>query len=144
MCLLQSIYPDSWNDRIENKMHDRISVCISVMDAAVELNAPPNLSAAVAFHESKFNSSVVSKAGARGPMQVLPKYWCPDGKLKGCDLLREGIHALKVYLAKYDDEKEALCHYNAGNKCTKQSRYYARRVLSTRKRLAYIESIVFE
>ena len=148
IALLQTLYPESWNDRIEKKMPDRISTCISVMDLAVEMDAPPNLAAAVAWHESGFNASAVSKAGARGPMQVLPKYWCPNKKLEGCDLLVEGIRALKVYLAKYKDEKEALCHYNAGNKCTKQSRYYARRVLSTKRRLTYIEhhieSIVFE
>ena len=144
ICLLQSFYSDSWNTRVEREIPDRISVCISVMDAAVEVGAPPNLAAAVAWHESRFNDTAVSRAGAQGPMQVLPKYWCPDGKLKDCDLLREGIRALSVYLAKYEDEKEALCHYNAGNKCTKQSRYYARTVLKTRNRLAYIESLIFD
>ena len=85
----------------------------------------------------------MSKAGARGAMQVLPKYWCPDGKLDGCDLVREGVRSLGVYLKKYGgDEKEALCHYNSGNKCTRKSRNYSKRVIRAKKRLDFLEALL--
>lgn len=146
LCLLQALYSDtsdSWNEKIAQDIPDRISVCVSVLDAAVEMSVPPNLAAAVAWRESKFNNAAVSKAGARGAMQVLPKYWCPDGKLDGCDLVREGVRSLGVYLKKYGgDEKDALCHYNSGNKCTRKSRNYSKRVIRAKKRLDFLEALL--
>jgi len=147
LCLLQALYSDtsdSWNKKIELEIPNKISVCVSVLDSAAEMSVPPNLAAAVAWHESKFNNDAVSKAGARGAMQILPTYWCPDGKLKGCDLIKEGVKSLGVYLEKYKDKKEALCHYNAGNKCTRRSKNYSKRVLRTRNRLDYIEALLFD
>lgn len=147
LCLLQGLYSytsDSWNEKIEREIPDKILVCVSILDAAVEMSVPPNLAVAVAWHESKFNNAAVSKAGAHGAMQVLPKYWCPDGKLEGCALIKEGVRSLGVYLEKYKDKKEALCHYNAGNKCTRRSKTYSKRVLRTKNRLDYIEALLFD
>ena len=149
LCLfiLQPMYSDSsesWNEKVELQMPDRISVCVSVMEEADRQGVPPNLSAAVAWHESKFNADAVSKAGAVGPLQILPRYWCPLKKLKDCDLVVEGVSALKVYIEKYDNYKKALCHYNSGNKCSNRSKTYARRVLITFNRLNYIEAFLFD
>ena len=46
LCLLQGLYSDtsdSWNEKIEQDIPDRMSVCVSVLDAAVEMSVPPNL-----------------------------------------------------------------------------------------------------
>ena len=151
LVLLQGLYSessDSWNKKVELSLDGRMESCMRVLDEAEKASVSPILAASVAWHESKFNKDAVSKAGARGALQVLPKYWCPDGKLKGCDLTKEGIRALKVYLDKYTVEKEALCHYNSGNKCNKKSRYYAKRVIRTKNRLDYVwwwlESMLFD
>ena len=118
LCLLQALYSDSsesWNEKVESEIPGRLSVCVSVLDTAEELGVPSHLAVAVAWHESKFNADAVSKAGAVGPMQILPKYWCPDKK-KNCDFLVAGIKALGKFLKKYPDHKDALCHYNSGIK----------------------------
>ena len=147
LSLLQALYSvtsDSWNKKVEVEIPNKLSVCVTVSDTAAEMSVPPNLAVAVAWHESKFNNEVVSKAGARGAMQILPTYWCPDGKLESCDLIREGVRSLGVYLEKYGVEKEALCHYNSGNKCTRKSKNYSKRVIRTKNRLDYIEALLFD
>ena len=151
LVLLQGLYSDtsaSWNKKIEQTLDARMEACIEVIEDAQEEGVCPLLASSVAWHESKFNKDAVSSVGARGVLQVLPKYWCPDKKWRGCDLTREGIKALKVYLNKYESEKEALCHYNSGNKCNKKSRYYAKKVLVTKNRLDYVwwwvRSMIFD
>jgi N-acetylmuramoyl-L-alanine amidase len=46
-----------------------------VSSLAAESGAPGSLAAAIAWQESGFNNSMVSSAGARGVMQVMPGTW---------------------------------------------------------------------
>jgi len=46
-----------------------------VGSAAAQHSASPSLATGVAYQESGFNNSVVSSAGARGVMQIMPGTW---------------------------------------------------------------------
>jgi soluble lytic murein transglycosylase-like protein len=85
---------------------------------------------ALAYEESRFTGSARSKAGAIGPMQILPRYFCPDRREKGCDPVDAGMKAWGIYSTKYPKPRDSLCHYNAGRVCNTSSRRYANRVLA--------------
>ena len=88
---------------------------------------------ALAYTESRYSTRAVSRAGALGPLQVLPQWHCPGRKAKGCDLVEAGVKALarygRLYAHKPGGWHTALCHWNAGNRCTKRGRWFARRVM---------------
>ena len=97
--------------------------------------------------ESLFRADPVRKAGARGPLQIIPRYFCPTadgelaphkraGRLEGCDLIVDGVKAVKWFWVTYDNDwSAALCHYNSGEKCFARSRGYAKRVVRRWRRL---------
>jgi len=121
-----------WEDRLVEHYTPRMATCLDVASVARAEGVPMSLAVAVAWEESKFYERAKSRAGAHGPMQVLPKYHCPSGTLKGCDLVLSGVLTLKKYLKKYNGGQkgilDALCHYNAGNVCGRRSKQYANRV----------------
>lgn len=135
LCLLATApLPDRMVD-------ERMPVCLEVATRAAEApDLDVYLVTAVAWEESKFHPDKESKAGARGPLQAIPKYFCPDGKLEGCDLTLAGFTAMRRFRARFADDW--LCHYNQGNAdCGRKARKYARRVTrlseSLRKRLTF-------
>jgi len=132
---------------------ERFDVCVAVGRKAAELEwdggglySAVTVAVAVAQEESAFTSPL-SKAGAMGPMQIIPRYHCPGpdgvvapskrrGVVEGCDLVDAGVKALRWFWLRYDrDWSQALCHYNSGTKCGSGSRRYAKRVLRRHRRL---------
>ena len=109
----------------------RYQTCLAVTRYATAQGTSPELAAALAFHESRFNSNVVSGSGARGPLQVLPRVWCPRGRVEGCDLVHTGLVALKAYQRRWRDPEVAICHYNDGNDCRPGPRAWAHNVILT-------------
>lgn len=117
----------------------------------------PLIVAAIIYTESAFSPQVVSKAGACGLTQVLPKYskyTC--GQLKQPRVaIREGVRALSLWLTwaegaagKRGETRSkidiALCGYNAGVRCIRRPksrvtkkvmRGYVRKVKMVRQRL---------
>jgi len=83
--------------------------------------------AAIAYTESGFRHTVVSSAGAKGILQVLPKYWCKKGKLAKCDYLKAGLRAWRYYRTRSPTLRDALCSYASGRPCgsgtTRATRY---------------------
>tara|TARA_Y100000004_G_C8772168_1_gene351195 strand:+ start:156 stop:695 length:540 start_codon:yes stop_codon:yes gene_type:complete len=90
----------------------------------------PLIVAAIIYRESAFSPGVVSKAGACGLTQVLPKYskyTCKQLKQPRV-AIREGVRALNLWLTwaegsmgkKGENRSKldiALCGYNAGFRC---------------------------
>jgi len=84
----------------------------------------PSLAAAIAWQESGFNNTVVSSAGARGVMQVLPGTWSwVEENLMGRqidpDLPQENVHVGVAYLGQLisdagGDEARAVAGYYQG------------------------------
>ena len=112
----------------------RAWTCLDVSREARAQGVEPTLAVAVAWHESRFDAVAESSMGARGPMQVIPRWWCPRGTAEGCDLTAAGVAALRSYLAQHDGPAAGLCAYNAGNKCGPRGRRYAEAVLASARR----------
>mgnify|MGYP003626858172 FL=1 len=120
-----------WMDA-PNRTADRYKTCIAVGVEAEMHDLPASLVVALSYTESRFSPGAVSDAGASGPLQVVPRFHCPDGKAKGCDLITAGLRALKKYRKKYKRWPAALCHWNSGNRCYRKSKLFARIVLKRR------------
>ena len=114
----------------------RFETCVAIGTQSQVEGVDGYMAIAVGYTESRFNRHAVSSAGAHGPMQVKPSFHCPDGRLRGCDLITAGLRALKKYRKKYKRWSEALCHWNSGNKCYRRSRLFARIVLKRRRALS--------
>jgi len=106
----------------------RGAVCADVVVTAHSHGVDPRMAVAVAFYESRMRRGAESGVGAVGPMQVIPRYWCPGGRAEGCDLVAAGMRALAEYTTRYGTE-EGLARYNAGNRPGPRAWEYARRVL---------------
>jgi len=136
---LSELFPigasNSYVDKMEAAYLDRLGACVQVANAAEEMGVSQSLVVSLGFEESRFDETVKSSAGAVGVLQILPKYGCPRGRIKNCDLIRSGVATLRRWLKRYKTPREALCHYNAGNTCNKRSRSYARRILKRQHRL---------
>ena len=105
----------------------QMSVCIQVLQAAEERGLPLPLVASLSWHESRFHDDRTSRAGAVGPLQVLPKFWC---KADPCDHIEAGLNALQWYIQKTQNYSSAICRYNAGT-CSRLSSAWSKKVIQT-------------
>ena len=113
----------------------RMDTCQRVVKASTTAGLDPVTMAAIGWVESGMIPTVVSRAGAVGPLQVLPKYHCPKGRVRGCNKILAGIKAFKTWRKHFPKLRETLCHYNSGWKCNRYSRYYARKVLKEMRKI---------
>ena len=113
---------------------ESMAVCMEVAAKADDAGLPIEVAVALAFTESRFNASAVSNAGAKGPLQVLPRFYCPGRTERGCDLVLAGIKGLQSNMRRYGkqplDWHTVLCHWNSGHTCYRRSRLFARIVLA--------------
>lgn len=129
-----------------NKYASKYAVCEEIAQTSIDLGIDPALAISIAIEESGLEEGLVSKVGAQGPLQIIPRYFCPDkkgvvaprksrGVLQGCDLTYYGVKAIDWFLKEYEGKgkdkgvKGALCHYNSGTRCNSSSRAYAQRIL---------------
>ena len=125
----------SWPAHVTD-CEDRFRICMQVGQEAREYDLPPHIAVALSYTESRFNPEAESSVGAVGPLQVLPRYHCPNRSAEGCDLVAAGLSALRRYRTKYKNWAKALCHWNSGNECYRRSRLFARIVLKRARALA--------
>ena len=137
----------SYGGNMPPKYEARLATCLDVAREAETAEIPVSLAVSVAYEESSFLDGLVSKVGARGPLQIIPRYHCPNakgehkpheraGRLDKCDLVVDGVRALKWFWTTYDkDWPLALAHYSSGEKIYPSSRGYARRVIRRSHRL---------
>ena len=102
----------SWTYDVEPQKIKAQAVCVDVAQEAQSQGVPVDEALALAWAESRFTPTVNKKTGARGPMQVLPKWWCK--KKQKCDYVKAGVTALKVFKRLFPPFKNAICHYNSG------------------------------
>jgi len=103
---------------ILNDPEERIEILTRVHQEANRADLPPELVLAVIDIESRFDRFAISRAGARGLMQVMP-FWLeeldrPDDNLFEIGInLRMGCTILKHYMDREDgDMVQALARYN--------------------------------
>ena len=110
--------------------------CEEVASRAEQRGHDPTLLISLAWEESRFRW-VESSAGAVGPLQVLPSYFCPGGRERGCDLIDAGISAFEEWQDEWPRVEDTLCHYNGGNRCGPSSYQYASRIIERWQDLAF-------
>ena len=118
----------------------------TVVEAATQNDLDPYLLVSLIHEESRWKPYVVSRAGACGLTQLLPKYTKPR---HSCKDLKDpnisiwmGAKTLKFWVEKYGrgDVTMGLCGYNAGYRCKgkkalKSGKAYARRIKRRAARL---------
>jgi len=87
-------------------------------DAAAKYRVDPNLIAAMAFRESRFNATAVSSRGAQGIMQLMPRTAKALGVNDSFDA-QQNVEAGTKYIASllkrfHGDVDMSLAAYNAG------------------------------
>lgn len=129
LVVVMTIYPTLQPSQVK-QFKDALNVCEQVVQTAertdnehIEL-----LALAVAAEETRFRHIRHKGSGAQGPMQVLPKYWCP--KEGPCDYIEASFKALDHYVTSSPSERRALERYAGAGK---RARDYAERVLKRLK-----------
>jgi soluble lytic murein transglycosylase-like protein len=89
-----------------------------ITEASAKYGVDPNLIAAMAFRESRFDANAVSRRGAQGVMQLMPKTARALGVKDAFDARQNvfgGAKYLKYLLDRFDgDVTLTLAAYNAG------------------------------
>jgi soluble lytic murein transglycosylase-like protein len=93
-------------------------VAKAIADAAAQYGVDPNLVAAMAFQESRFNPTAVSRVGAQGVMQLKPRTARSLGVKDSFDARQNvfgGTKYLRQLLDRFKGDVDmALAAYNAG------------------------------
>lgn len=84
----------------------------NVLDITKELGIPEHIAFNLLFKESCFDSTVVSREGCYGYMQLHPKYFNAIGNK---DNLQQGFVFLKKQFLEFGTWEKALIYYNSGN-----------------------------
>lgn len=97
-------------------------VCVDLAKTAMRLGFSALDTAyvlATSYNETRFRRGLRGRQGEIGPLQIKPKFWCPDRREKGCDPVEYGVKALaSIYHAKrYGDEDwtTTLSIFNGGH-----------------------------
>lgn len=137
-----SIDPPSHTVRITKRLFDSI-----IRQAASRYQVDPYLVKAIIMAESSYNPKAISKKGAKGLMQLMPK----TAKALGVEdsfnpehNINAGVKYFKQLLNQFNgDVKLALAAYNAGSKRVKKykgippykaTQYYVKKVFEYHKR----------
>lgn len=108
--------------RVSARPAGRGQIMSMVVREANDLGVPASLALAVAHAESNFNPRALSRAGARGVLQIMPatargEYGiAPDRLWDPRTNIRLGLHFLKRLHHRYGGRTDlALSHYNGGS-----------------------------
>lgn len=120
---------------VGNDVGEVFVTCVDVAAEAWRQAVDPTVAVALSYNETRLRPGRISAMRAVGPLQVIPRYWCPNREAAGCNLTRAGVRALKAYHERHGRWHKALCHYNAGNVCGEKGMRYASYILYTARRL---------
>lgn len=106
------------NEKFSSYLGESKSLDAIFNDASIKYNVPVNLLKAIGKAESNFNPSAVSRSGAVGVMQLMPKtaaYLGVSDSYDATENIMGGAKYIKELLTKYNgDTSLALAAYNAG------------------------------
>ena len=121
------------NQRPVSDRAESLQLCREIATQAESRGLRPALPVALAYHESRMKRHAVSRVGALGPLQVMPRYIKCDGS-QLC-LISAGLDMLEYWAGRYPDQVETVAHYNGGNRPGKRSYRWARAVVALSKRI---------
>ncbi|WP_426351338.1 lytic transglycosylase domain-containing protein [Alloiococcus sp. CFN-8] len=106
------------NGSATSGIHERDRINNAVMKYSKEYGVDEKLIHSIIKHESNYNASAVSSAGAMGLMQLMPATAKDRGVRNPYDIeenIAGGVKHLREYLSRYNNNIElALMAYNAG------------------------------
>jgi soluble lytic murein transglycosylase-like protein len=111
-----------------------------IQNASKQYGVNPALIKAVIHVESAFNAEAISRAGAKGLMQIMDSTGVQIGLTDPFDPRANvygGTRLLKTYLVRYQSLKKSLIAYNAGEKYVNHS--YSRLPRETR---SYVPKVI--
>lgn len=86
-------------------------VCLEVAERALDADLDPLELIALSWVETRHTREVISSAKARGPLQILRKYW---RRTHDHDDIAGGLRAWSYYRARSSSAQEAAGRYNGG------------------------------
>ena len=113
---------------------EQMGICLSLVAESQSAGVAPSITTALAWHETRLRANLTSSKGAKGPLQVIPRFWC---KSDPCDYVRAGLRALKHYRNKEPTVTRAICRYNAGT-CIPKAWEFAESVVRLRDKVSAI------
>ena len=106
------------------------SLALLYLDAADEHNLDPLLLLAVSYHESRLRTDRVSRVGACGIMQVIPRWsrWTCDEMQTHQGGIAAGVEALQYW-------GYSLAHYGGGNRPSPRYERVVKKYLSDARKI---------
>jgi len=115
-------------------------IAAAIREAAAQHGVDPNLIASMAFRESRFDASAVSRAGAIGVMQLKPRTAAGLGVKNSYDArdnILGGAKYLRAMLDRFNGDVDlSLAAYNAGPELVAQ-----KGVKATSEAVAYVAAV---
>lgn len=121
----------------------RVMTCEAVYEEAELQGLDPIIAVSVAWMESRWVPDAHNrKSGAIGPLQMLPKYWCPDRHgewhvngehVKTCNTVRWGVNALRYYVQRRKTLRRALSEFGYTKPDSKYVRLTLRLIEAARR-----------
>ncbi len=117
-------------------------VCIDVQARAAAMGFDgvwDRMIVAVAYWETGLDALARGPAGEVGPIQVMPRHFCPGGEADGCDGLTAGLRRMDELAEQFADsdhpQYDILCHYHGGTSCSDGEMDYAADIRSVMTRI---------
>ena len=98
-----------------------LPVCLEIAKRAQDQNLNPAEVIALSAIETRHTAGLTSKAGAKGPLQALPKYW---SRKDDRDYIDAGLRAWRYYKKRFKTPRAAAGYYNGGGKNSAYARAY--------------------
>jgi hypothetical protein len=107
---------------VKPSYNDAMAICLDISIKSENQGEDPALMISLAYVESRLKYDAVSKAGAVGPLQVIPKFWPGE-------YISAGIIAWKYWKKRAGTVRDGLAMYNAGKNPSARAYRHADRVL---------------
>jgi len=118
-----------FNTNITHLEHEQVHESVQqIVYHAERYGNDPFEMVSLTWYESKHRRDVVSRAGACGVLQVIPRwhvYSCKEMNASYSKGAEAGNFMAAWWKKRYKRRYDWICHYNAGNECGNKSKKWA-------------------